>query len=366
MITTDHGRPEDLPVNAPLRFRPYLRPMVWGGRRLGEVLGKPLPAAGPYGESWEISDHPSHHSVVAEGPRAGQTLRDLMRREAEALVGAGGVSPLSNTDVVARSPDRGTAVTFPWLVKLLDAWDRLSVQVHPDAEAVRRLWPGEDSKTEAWFVLEATPESRVYAGLLPGVDEPALRAAVAAGRAADCLYQLRPRPGDCLFLPAGTVHAVGGGVLMAEVQQTSDATFRLFDWNRRDAQGRSRELHVEQAMACIDWRSGPVRPVRAEGYPQEPGAMARGAVRQRLVSCRYFLLDYLRQSEPFACGGTGRLQVLIVLHGRRTGGGRYALTAGDTLLLPAALEEGSCYPEGPLGLLVATLPDEAAVAGPVG
>jgi mannose-6-phosphate isomerase len=322
--------------------------MVWGGRRLGEVLGKPLPAAVPYGESWEISDHPSHRSVVAEGPRAGRTLRDLMEREAEALLGA-------------------AVPGFPWLVKFLDAWDWLSVQVHPDEESVGSLWPGEGSKTEAWFVLAASPESWVYAGLLPGVDEKALREAVAAGRAADCLHRFRPRPGDCLFLPAGTVHAVGGGVLLAEVQQTSDATFRLFDWNRRDAQGRSRELHVEQAMACMDWRSGPIRPVRAEGYPQEPGGPAApGAVRQRLVSCRYFLLDYVRQSEPFTCGGAGRLRVLVALHGRgalESGGERYSLTAGDTLLLPAALEDATCYPERPLGLLVATLPDDGGVAG---
>src|SRR5262249_19325002 len=149
---------------------------------------------------------------------------------------------------------------FPWLVKYLDARDWLSVQVHPDDEAVRRLWPGEGGKTEAWFVLAAAPESKIYAGLLPGVDEPALRKALATGTVADCLHQFRPRPGDCLFLPAGTVHAVGGGVLLAEVQQTSDATFRLFDWNRVDAQGRPRSLHVEQALACINWRQGPVLP----------------------------------------------------------------------------------------------------------
>jgi mannose-6-phosphate isomerase len=330
--------------------------MVWGGRRLAEVLAKPLPTAEPYGESWEISDHASHHSVVAEGPRAGQTLRNLMVREPEALLGA-----------APRAGGRAPGATFPWLVKLLDAWDWLSVQVHPDEGSVRQLWPGEGSKTEAWFVLEAAPESWVYAGLLPGVDEKGLREAMAAGRAADCLHRFRPRPGDCLFLPAGTVHAVGGGVLMAEVQQTSDATFRLFDWNRRDAQGRSRELHIEPALACIDWRAGPVQPVRAEGYPREPGAVvAPGLLRQRLVSCRYFLLDYVRQSGPFSCGGTGKLQVLVVLHGRgalEAGGRRYALTAGATLLLPAALEETSCYPEGPLGLLVATLPAANEVAG---
>jgi mannose-6-phosphate isomerase len=324
-------------MNTPLQFHPFLRPMVWGGRRLGEALAKPLPTAAAYGESWEISDHPSHRSVVAAGQCEGQTLRDLMEREPAALLG----------------PARGLR-TFPWLVKLLDACDWLSVQVHPDERAVRELWPGEGSKTEAWFVLDAAPGSRVWAGLRPGVGERELRAALAGGAAAECLHTFEPRPGDCLFLPAGTVHAVGGGVLMAEVQQTSDATFRLYDWDRVDAQGKRRELHVEKALACIDWRAGPVHPVRAEGY----GATATPA-RQRLVSCRYFTLDYLRQSEPFACGGAGRVQVLIVAHGRGTveaADGRLPLAAGRTLLLPAALPAVTCVPDGPLGVLVSTLP----------
>ncbi len=323
-------------LHAPLRFAPYLRPMVWGGRRLGEALGKTLPTAAAYGESWEISDHPSHHSTVVEGPAAGRTLHELMVEEPAALFG----------DAEPRS-------VFPWLVKFLDAWDWLSVQVHPDDESAPRLWPGEGGKTEAWFVLDAAPTARVYAGLLPGVDESRLRAALGDGTVADCLHSFRPRPGDCLFLPAGTVHAVGGGVLMAEVQQTSDATFRLYDWDRRDAQGRSRTLHIEQATACIDWDAGPVRPVHAEGYPYGPGA-----VRQRLVSCRYFTMEYVRQSKPFPCDG-GRMQVWIVAHGR--GGlhgpdGRTDLCAGDSLLLPAAMAPMECRPEGPLGLLLASLP----------
>jgi mannose-6-phosphate isomerase len=314
--------------------------MVWGGRRLGEVLGKPLPDDAAYGETWEISDHGSHQSVVADGPLRGRTLRELMGREAEALLGEGD----------------GAAV-FPWLVKFLDACDWLSVQVHPDEESVIDLWPGEGSKTEAWFILAARPGSRVYAGLLPGVDEKQLRSALAAGTVAECLHQMEPRPGDCLFLPAGTVHAVGGGVLIAEVQQTSDATFRLFDWNRRDANGQSRKLHVEEALACIDWEAGPVTPVRAAGYPQN-GNQETQPVRQRLVDCRYFRIDYVRQSEPFACGG-GRMQALIVLHGRgelRGPDGLQALGAGDTVLLPASLGRVWCEPQGAMGVLLATLP----------
>jgi mannose-6-phosphate isomerase len=313
--------------------------MVWGGRRLGEVLGKELPTGERYGESWEVSDHPLHRSVVAGGHAAGSTLRDLMERQARDLLGEG------------RCAGGGS---FPWLVKYLDAGDWLSVQVHPDDESARRLWPGEGGKTEAWFVLAAEPGSKVYAGLLPGVDERVLRRHLGEGTVAECLHSFRPEPGDCLFLPAGTVHAVGGGVLLAEVQQTSDATFRLFDWGRRDAQGRARALHVEQSLACIDWRAGPARPVRARGYPAGPGS-----VRQRLAASRYFELDYVREGAAFALGGSGRLQAVLALHGRgvlETAEGPQALAAGDTLLLPAVMPEATCRPEGPLGLLLASLP----------
>src|SRR5262245_32405254 len=136
-------------MHAPLHFQPYLRPLVWGGRRLGEVLGKELPTDGPYGEAWEISDHASHRSVVSDGAFRGQTLRQLMTQCRAELLG----------------PSGGQHDVFPWLVKLLDANDWLSVQVHPDDEQARRLWPGEQGKTEAWFILDAAPGSKVYAGL---------------------------------------------------------------------------------------------------------------------------------------------------------------------------------------------------------
>ncbi len=326
----------------PITFWPSIRPLVWGGRRLGTELGKPLPAGVACGESWEISDHASHHSKVNGGPLDGLTLRDLMERHRLALLGKAAASH----------------TLFPWLVKFLDARDWLSVQVHPDEEAAQRLCPGEGSKTEAWFVLSAGPESRIYAGLLPGVDEAALRSALAQGTVGECLHQFRPRPGDCLFLPAGTVHAVGGGVLLAEVQQTSDATFRLFDWNRRDAEGRSRTLHIEQALACIDYRQGPVKPVAARDYPQGMPATMAEPVWQRLVQCRYFTLEYVRQCEAFELPG-GSMRVVLVLHGQGWVSGATAqlpVQAGVTVLLPAGMTKATVVPDGPLGLWVATLP----------
>src|SRR5258707_184732 len=176
-------------MNLPLRFQPFLRPMVWGGQRLRQVLGKSLPPGQPFGESWEISDHPLHTSVTAGGPWAQYTLRQLMERERDGLLG----------------PASESHTRFPWLVKFLDACDWLSVQVHPDQQAVARLWPGEGPKTEAWFVLEAAPGSRIYAGLLPGVDEARLRAALGEGTVVDCLHQFEPQARKCLFLPAGNL-----------------------------------------------------------------------------------------------------------------------------------------------------------------
>jgi mannose-6-phosphate isomerase len=234
--------------------------------------------------------------------------------------------------------------TFPWLVKFLDAHDWLSVQVHPDAEAVKRLLPGEGSKTEAWFVLDASPQGRIYAGLKPGVTEADFRRALAAGTVADCLHQFTPRPGDCVFLPAGTVHAVGGGVLFAEVQQTSDATFRLFDWGRRDAQGRARTLHLDEGLACLDWGRGPVEPVRAEGPGLRP-----------LVRCPYFHLDYVQIKEPASLGGEGRLQAVLVLAGSgRLGGDE--VRAGQVWLLPATAQDIEVIPQTALTVLLCSLP----------
>jgi mannose-6-phosphate isomerase len=319
----------------PLHFEPYLRPMVWGGRRLQELLGKPLPGTEPYGETWELSDHASHTSRVADGPLAGQTLHELMVLHREPLLGPA-----------------AQCTTFPLLVKLLDANDWLSVQVHPDVEKVKTLWPGEGGKTEAWFVLDAKPGSRIYAGLRPGVDERRLRGALAAGNVADCLHSFEPQPGDCLFLRAGTVHAVGGGVLMAEVQQTSDATFRLFDWNRRDAQGRSRPLHIEQAIACIDWEQGPIEPIRVGDFTREPiGPLER----HHLVSCPYFDLEFLCGGEPVALGGNRRAQIVIVLRGNARVGDA-EMTTGQTWLLPAAMSSTRLEPVPGIAVLVATIP----------
>jgi mannose-6-phosphate isomerase len=303
--------------------------MVWGGRALQTQLGKALPTSEPYGEAWEVSDHALHPSVVAEGPRRGATLPQLMETDREALLG----------------PAAARFSTFPWLIKFLDACDWLSVQVHPDKHAVKTLWPGEGSKTEAWYVIDAAPGSKIYAGLAPGVGPKDLREAVTAGNAQDCLHSFTPRPGDCIFLPAGTVHAVGGGVLFAEIQETSDATFRLFDWNRVDAHGKTRQLHIEESFQAIHWERGPVQPVRATGQP-----------RASLVRCDEFALDLICADDPIDLNNAGRLQTLIILSGSATWSSGGAASRGQAWVLPATLGECTLHPDGDFTALLATLP----------
>lgn len=253
----------------PLQFEPWLRPQVWGGRRLGIELGKHLPDDRTYGESWELSSHPQHVSRVANGPWRGRSLADLWSQQQTSLTG-------KNSD---REP-------FPLLIKFLDCHELLSVQVHPDDRLAAQLIPGERGKTEAWVILAAEPDAVIYAGLKPGVTAEQSRRHSERGSVADCLHRLTPHAGDCLFLPAGTVHAVGKGVLMAEVQQSSDATFRLFDWNRPGPDGRPRQLHLDQSLQAIDWQRGPQEMVqpRTIKYPD-------GIPGERLVDCEFFRLD---------------------------------------------------------------------------
>ncbi|MCS7045222.1 MAG: class I mannose-6-phosphate isomerase [Gemmataceae bacterium] len=315
----------------PLRFEPYFRPMPWGGRALATLLGKPLPPSGCFGESWEVSDHPRHRSVVACGPGRGTSLRQLMLQHPVELLG----------EKARQLP------TFPWLIKFLDCRELLSVQVHPDSAAAAALCPNEGSKTEAWYVLHAETASRIYAGLRPGIGPSELRTALDEGTVADCLHSFVPQAGDCVFLPAGTVHAVGGGVLLAEIQETSDATFRLFDWNRVDAHGQARPLHINEALTAIHWEAGPVQPDRAPA----------DADRWTLVRAEPFHLELVRARWEFATGPRGTLNAVIVLAGTaHWSASGAAVQRGDVWVVPAAAVERRLVPTQPLEALLATWP----------
>ncbi|MGB1815367.1 MAG: type I phosphomannose isomerase catalytic subunit, partial [Rubripirellula sp.] len=199
----------------PLTFAPVLKQTIWGGRLLGDHLKKPIGSAADYAESWEVVDHGEDQSIVQNGVLAGKTLKQLIRNNADWLLG-------SKTGMDS----------FPLLLKYLDCNRVLSVQVHPDDEYALKMPMPDLGKTEAWYIVAAAPESLIYAGLKEGVDSSTLQAAIKNGTTEDALHSFHPSAGDIVFIPAGTVHALGAGLLVAEIQQSSDTTFRLFDWNR--------------------------------------------------------------------------------------------------------------------------------------
>jgi mannose-6-phosphate isomerase len=304
----------------PIVFEPYFRPQVWGGRRLEQYLGRPLPTAAAFGEAWVLSAQALHVSRVADGPLRGTPLTELWATRHDELTGRPG-------------PEQRP---FPLLLKYLDCQELLSIQVHPTDELAQELRPGELGKTEAWVVLEADPTARIYAGLRAGVTPADVQRGLADGSLAQCMHSLVPQKGQCIFLRAGTVHAVGGGVLIAEVQQSSDATFRLFDWNRVGADGKPRTLHTEEALRSIDWSAGPVSP--AQGSPI-PG-LAQAAGGERLVECRYFSIDRYRVSAPLELPCPGQLSLWMVLEGSvelvgPERGYRRRFGRGETVLVPA-------------------------------
>lgn len=302
-----------MPQLYPLLFRPIFKRYIWGGRRLADVLGKPLGEGNDYAESWEVSDRDPEQSVVAHGPLAGCTLRTLVREHGQQLLGRH--YPLER---------------FPLLFKFLDCNQTLSVQVHPDDALAATLTPPDLGKTEAWVVLAAEPGSVIYAGLRRGFDRLALERELQRGTCELCLHRFEPKPGDCILIPAGTVHALGAGLLVAEIQQSSDTTWRLFDWNRLGPDGKPRPLHVAQALSAIDYQRGPVSPCT----PQ-PTEIAN---RQRLTACDKFVLDRWQLGRA-ELGGDDRCHIVAVVSGQACMPAfpqHGKLSAGSTLLLPAA------------------------------
>lgn len=323
----------------PLRFAPIYEYRVWGGRRLEDLLTAPLPEAGSIGEAWLLSDRDDHPSIVADGPLGGWPISALMKEAPEQTLGSR-LGPFSR---------------FPLLLKFLDAHDRLSVQVHP-SDADRRYIPaGESGKTEAWVVLEAGTESRIYPGLKPDTTADDLRAAIAAGTVEEHLESFTPQPGDVIFIPAGTVHCLGGDVVVFELQQNSDVTFRLYDWGRTDPKtGRPRELQIDEALACIDFTNGAAGPVVPVEESRTP------VLRERLLECGYFGLWRIRGGSPFSVGAPGVPRILVCIEGNGEidhGGTTYPVARGDVLLLPA--EVGSCgfRPMPEAGVLEISIPE---------
>jgi mannose-6-phosphate isomerase len=315
-----------------LRFEPRFHERVWGGRRLADVYGKSLPP-GTFGESWEIVDRPGEESVVADGPLAGSTIGELWRGPDR--VGIFGTRAA------------GWGERFPLLVKVLDCAQTLSVQVHPPADVAPAL--GGEPKTEMWVVADAAPDAHLFAGLRAGVTREAFSAALEAGDDVSVmLHRLDVRTGDVMFLPSGRVHAIGAGNLIVEIQQNSDTTYRVFDFNRPGLDGHPRELHIEESMRSIDWDD------------VEPGLVVPDG--ETLVACDLFVVERWTVDGPRRATEPGECAIVVPVDGEAIVGGE-SLATGSFALVPATTDDEvsvAAGPAGPVTVLRITLPERVA------
>lgn len=322
----------------PMRFDPIYQYRLWGGRHLADLLTAPLPGDGPIGEAWILSDREDHQSLVTNGPLKGKTINQLMENEQEQLFGK----------------LAGRFQRFPLLLKFLDVHEMLSVQVHPSDLKKEYIPVGEHGKTEAWVVLEAGPDSRIYAGLKPGTTAASLKQSLTNGTIADHLSYFTPKPGDGVFVPAGTVHSLGGEIVVFEIQQNSDVTFRLYDWNHIDKKtGKPRSLQVDQALACIDFMRTAIKPV-------VPVMEATKPVKRELIfQCEHFHLWRLQGQSKFRVGEKEATRILICLKGKgeiEHDDVVYALAKGDVFLLPAEVGQCNFWPSNEVNLLEIAIP----------
>ena len=293
-----------------LTFAPLYQTRVWGGRRLESLFGRALPEAGTrYGEAWEISDREHEQSVCTLADGAAMTLHELWTQHREAVFGS----------ALSKHP----SPCYPLLMKILDACDDLSIQVHPPAEIAPAL--GGEPKTEMWFIVHAEPGAKLYAGLRAGVTRVSFEQSIREGTVAEAVQVMEPRAGDCLFIPSGLIHAIGAGLVIYEVQQNSDTTYRVFDWNRVGLDGQPRALHVAESLQSIDFTSAPPSFQRAD----ETGW---------LVSCEFFDVWEGRAGDTPALGQPGGHLALAMISGEITAAGK-TLRAGDFAIVPACLDD---------------------------
>jgi mannose-6-phosphate isomerase len=322
----------------PLLFKPIYQYRLWGGRRLANLLAEPLPD-GPVGEAWILSDREDHASEVINGGLKGKTLPELFKHEQKALMG-----------IYANMFDR-----FPLLLKFLDAREVLSIQVHPSDDQKKYIPKGDTGKTEAWIVLETGAKSLIYAGLEPGTDEATLRKALDENKVDKYVHCFTPKIGDGIFIHSGTVHTLAD-VVVFEIQENSDTTYRLYDWNRIDERtGKPRELQIDKAIACIDFGITNVRPVTPI---IESSALVK---REEYFNNEHFVLECIHTVLKFDIATKNEPRILVCTHGIaqvKYGNEICPLKRGDVMLLPASVSSVTILPQGEITLLQAIIPSK--------
>lgn len=310
----------------PLKFEPILKDKIWGGTRLRTMLYKEISDANCCGESWEVSGLVGDESMIINGFLAENNLNELLE--------------IYMTELVGEKNYEKYGLGFPLLIKFIDAQDNLSVQVHPDDELAQRKY-GQSGKTEMWHVIASEPGSGLYVGFNKTVSKAQFEEAIANGTVEDVLQFYPVQPGDTFMIPAGTVHAIGKGVLLAEIQQPSDITFRVFDWNRVDDEGNSRELHVQEALEAIDFDH------QTDNFKVEYQPQLNKTV--RLVRSQYFNTSLLEFDQPLnkSFVEIDSFVIYMCLDGQillAYGDERERLETGEVVLIPAEMEEVQLLP----------------------
>jgi mannose-6-phosphate isomerase len=311
-------------VTAPLTFQPIFIERMWGGRRLESELHKKLPPQKPIGESWEIVDRSEAQSVVTSGPLGGRTLHELWTQQREEIFG-----------------DLADTPRFPLLIKILDAQEKLSLQVHPPENIASKL--GGEPKSEFWYVAAANPNAEIFVGFREPITRDTFEEKLRNGTVIDYIHKIAVQSGDAIFLPAGRVHAIGAGNLLIEIQQNSDTTYRVFDWNRTDpTTGMKRELHIQQAIQCIDFEDEQPKLIQSQGEL---------LIRHSLFEIRKWNLDEARETAPL-----GQFAIVCCLTGNLSCA-KVKLAPGDFFLIPAHLGHRKLKPLAPnTSLLRVTIP----------
>jgi mannose-6-phosphate isomerase len=310
-------------VNTPLVFEPIFQQRIWGGRKLGKLFGKNLPAGKRIGESWEIVDRPEAQSIVRDGPLADRSLHDLWVNFREEVFGK-----------VRQTP------RFPLLLKLLDAREKLSLQVHPTEDVAESL--GGEAKSEFWYVAAAEPGAEIYVGLHETMTREQFEHAVRSGTVAESVHPISVKEGNAIFLPPGRFHAIGSGNVLIEVQQNSDTTYRVFDWNRVDDTGQRRSLQIEEALQCIDFNDVAPKLIEPEG--------------EVLVRHDLFVVEKWNLESPREVAAREHCAIVCCLRGSlRCGDADF--TPGQFFLVPASMPDREIHPrtEG-TSLLRVTIP----------
>jgi len=315
---------------SPIKFKPIFKQRIWGSNRLKRLFNKDLPPDVPIGECWELADLPDDKSEIAEGPMAGMDIRQLLNEHGSAL---------GFTTEQCKLP-------FGLLIKFLDANDVLSVQVHPD-DKTSRMFTGARPKTECWYVLEAEPNSVIYRGLKPQVNREKLTESLNEGNVEELMNVYPARKGDFHFLPAGTIHALGAGVVVAEIQTPSDTTYRLYDWNRKDNRGHGRELHIEQALTSIHYSNSEAPPTdnnvigtKSDEHKTLINIGNRLGKAKLLIECPYFSVVHVSYESGLREFVSGIPCIMISLSGNGDIYNKDDLdrhceyNAGDTMLIP--------------------------------